>query len=475
MQCKKPLQRNGKMCKVQVPMNAPYSVTGVNRISLTAVRSATFPTWELTCARNLTTSLMKGNLGTLARRKTVCSPLHGPVTWQPRWQTAAGLKEPARVTDGPGDTPTVPRGSIAGGDPHFPGPCPPRQGSLEATAVPIATGEATGRPGRNDRHLARGQLHEETHPRLPSTLTQASVSPPYSWARPPPSTRTWPPPGRARPSPPPGSMALAGGPSTQSPGRRRLRSWPRGSAHAHAQLLRPAGGTHCRTPVAKELRAVSRPGCGGTRAAAVAELLPEATEPVPSASAATALRSQQPRAPPPAFRCRSLGNHLPKRYFRVGPKTLSLKANGGRIGEGLARGTGESIGWEKWDVDKRRDRGGTFRLGHPPTRELEAWKLPLPACTASSAALSQSDSTGLNFHSGWARCTLWRVVPRGARAVPAILPPPAPCSQPPYSVGCRVPESPSALYPSSYVCFSLRAGRMRLRRPQISAAHLREK
>lgn len=140
-------------------------------------------------------------------------------------------------------------------------------------------------------------------------------------------------------------MALAGGPGTHSPGRRRLRSWPRGSAHA--QLLRPAGGTHCWTLVAKGLRAVPRAGCGVTRAAAVAELFPGATEPVPSASAATALRPQQPGAPPPAFRCRSLGNRLPQRYFRVGPTILSLKTNGDRIGEGLALRTREGIGREK--------------------------------------------------------------------------------------------------------------------------------
>lgn len=181
----------------------------------------------------------------------------------------------------------VPRGRTAGDDPHLPGPCPPRQGPRGAT-VPIATGEATARPGRNDRHLACGPPPEETHPRLPGTLTQASVSLPYSWARPPPSTQTWPTPGRRRPSPLPGSMALAGGPRTHSPGRRRLRSWPCGSAHA--QRLRPAGGTHCRTRVARGLRAVPRAGCGATQAVAVAELLPETAEPVPSASAATALR-----------------------------------------------------------------------------------------------------------------------------------------------------------------------------------------
>lgn len=50
------------------------------------------------------------------------------------------------------------------------------------------------------------------------------------------------------------------------------------------------------TPVAKGLRAVLRAGCGGTRTAAVAEQFPEATKPVPSASAATALSPQQPGA-----------------------------------------------------------------------------------------------------------------------------------------------------------------------------------
>lgn len=59
-------------------------------------------------------------------------------------------------------------------------------------------------------------------------------------------------------------------------------------------------------------RAVSRASCGARPAAAGAKLCAEATEPVPSASAATTLRPPRPRAPPPAFRCRSLGNRLPK-------------------------------------------------------------------------------------------------------------------------------------------------------------------
>lgn len=129
-----------------------------------------------------------------------------------------------------------------------------------------------------------GQAHKETHPSLPSTLTQASVFPPYSWAQPQPSTRMWPSLGTSRLSSPPSSMVLAGGPRTHSPCRHRLRSWPRGSAHA--QRLRPAGGTHCRTRVARGLRAVPRPGCGRKRAVAVAGRSPEAeaAEQVPSAS-----------------------------------------------------------------------------------------------------------------------------------------------------------------------------------------------
>lgn len=232
----------------------------------------------------------------------------------------------------PGDTPTVPRDRDAGGGPTFPDSVHPAR--LVATAVPSRR-EASARLGRDDRHLAGGQPHEETHPGLPSTLTQASVSPPYSWAPPPPSPRTWPTPGRVRPSLPPGSMALAGGPRTRSPGRRRLCSWPRGSAHA--QLLRPACGTHCRTPVARGLRAVPRAGDGAKRAAAVAQLFPEATEPVPSASAATALRPQQPGAPPPAFRCRSLGNHRPQRYFRVGRRTRASTPMGTETERGRLR------------------------------------------------------------------------------------------------------------------------------------------
>lgn len=57
---------------------------------------------------------------------------------------------------------------------------------------------------------------------------------------------------------------------------------------------------------------MSRAGCGVRLAAAGAKLFAEATEPVSSASAATTLRPPRLGAPPPAFRCRSLGNRLPK-------------------------------------------------------------------------------------------------------------------------------------------------------------------
>lgn len=153
-------------------------------------------------------------------------------------------------------------------------------------------------------------------------------------------------------------MALAGGPRTHSPGRRRRRrlgSWPRGSAHA--QLLRPARGTHRRTPVARGLRAWPRAGCGAKRAPAVADLLPEATQPMPSAraAAATALRPKQPGAPPPAFRCRSLGNHRPQRYFRVGRKACASRPMGTETERGWLRS-------QKRPLAGRREtwtRGGT--------------------------------------------------------------------------------------------------------------------
>lgn len=110
-------------------------------------------------------------------------------------------------------------------------------------------------------------------------------------------------------------------------------------------------------------------------------------------------RPELPGAPPPAFRCRSLGNRLPQRYFRVGPETSGLETNGDRDGEGLAPKTEENTGLEKGDVDKRRDWGGAFRLGPPPTRELATRGLPVPACTASCPVVPQYES----FHAGWAR------------------------------------------------------------------------
>jgi hypothetical protein len=147
------------------------------------------------------------------------------------------------------------------------------------------------RPGIAMTGTSRGSASPT--PVLPSkTLTQASVSLLYSWARPPPSTRTWLTPGRARPSPPPGSMALAGEPGTHSPGRPRLRSWPRGSAHA--QLLRPVGGTHRRTPAARGQQAVPRTGCGVRQAAAGAKLQkPPSRSPAPALPPPSALNSPQ--------------------------------------------------------------------------------------------------------------------------------------------------------------------------------------
>lgn len=315
-------------------------------------------------------------------------------------------------------------------------------------------------------------LTRKPTPRLSGTLTQASASPRDSWARPPPSTRTWPTPGTARPSPPPGSMALAGGPRTQSPGRRRLRSWPRGSAHA--QLLRPAGGTHCRTPVAKGLRAVLRAGCGGTRTAAVAEQFPEATKPVPSASAATALSPQQPGAPPPAFRCRSLGNRLPKRYFRVEPGHaapqdqwgLDRRRAGSRGQERTLVGRSET--WTKGGTGEGPLRSAVLRPVHLRRENYRSQRAPLPPRLARSPT-----PPGPNCHPGWARCTLGRVVLQGAGVGPAIPLAPAPGSQRPPSVVCRVHGKTRQLFihlPAN--TFRCGLAGMRLTRPQVNAARL---
>lgn len=150
-------------------------------------------------------------------------------------------------------------------------------------------------------------------------------------------------------------------------------------------------------------------------------------------------RPELPGAPPPAFRCRSLGNRLPQCYFRVGPKTSGLETNGDRDGERLAPKTEANTGREKGDVDKRRDWGGAFRSGPPPTRELATRRLPVPACTASCRAVPQYESSWRNLRAGWARCTLGRVVLRESQATGSLLSP-ALCRQP-FLLG-------SAVYPS---------------------------
>lgn len=270
---------------------APFAGTGVNIISLTPGRSATSPrpAGAHPCAAPNRIFQEKPPQDSPRPATRDTSRGHGGRADPPRGPPGAGT-----VPDGHGDAPTAPGGQQAGG-----GPPPSRNlstplGLPPGRRRPVAAGEAAARRvAMTGTWPGVSPTRKPTH--LPSTLTRASVSPPWSWARPPPSTWTWPSPGRARPSSPPGSRALAGWPGTHSPGRLRLRSWPRGSAHA--QRLRPGRGTHCRTRVARGLRAVPRAGCGVQRAAAVAELFREAAEPVPGASAATAATALRPRQP----------------------------------------------------------------------------------------------------------------------------------------------------------------------------------
>lgn len=279
------------MCQVQVPTNAPFRRNRCKHYFLNYCEVGNvFPAGAHLGETPNPVFQEPPPRGSAAQRRELQPPSRATGTaaartHRSRPQAACTChRRPRRHPDNP------PR-SQAGGGPRLPETCPPRRGPREAPDVPSRRERPLhARVAMTGTSPAVSRTGKPTH--SPSLLTQASASPPGSWVRPPPSTRTWPSPGRARPSSPPGSMALAGGPGTHSPDRLRLRSWPRGSAHA--QRLRPAGGTHRRTRVARGLRAVPRAGCGVKRAAAVAELFPGATEPVFRASAAAALRPQQP-------------------------------------------------------------------------------------------------------------------------------------------------------------------------------------
>lgn len=149
-------------------------------------------------------------------------------------------------------------------------------------------------------------------------------------------------------------------------------------------------------------------------------------------------------------------------------------------------GTGLERGWlrgkEKALVGRNETwtKGGT-REGPQASARLRPVNLRLEDYKSQRALLplagSQSDSAWLNFHPGWARCTLGSVVVGDSRAVPEI--PLAACRyvlQPVLPPGLSVAESRGTcqifiLLPVLDAC--PRPGRMRLTRPQLRATPFR--
>lgn len=198
-------------------------------------------------------------------------------------------------------------------------------------------------------------------------------------------------------------------------------------------------------------------GDGAKRAAAVAQLFPEATEPVPSASAATALRPQQPGAPPPAFRCRSLGNHRPQRYFRVGRGTRASRPMGTETERGRLRRQGRALAGrsETWTI------GGT-REGLLSSAALRPVNLRPEDYGSQSALLPPRGSrkpTPPGGLSSAARWDVWSSEGQG-RCLGSRAPRPPAAS--PSSVG-------RLFIPPAAGDVSLEAGGMRLTRPRVGA------
>lgn len=217
-------------------------------------------------------------------------------------------------------------------------------GSSRGHRRPVATREAAARPGRNDRHLACGQPHEETHPSAKRPYPSFCFSSLLMGAAPAVhmdvavtrqsaavvATRLhgarWGT-GDPQPRPPPASLMAPRfrARAATTPGR-----WDTSPDAGGEGAASPAEGGMRRKASGRRRRTVSRSRRAGPQRQCC-------HRPPPSAAG----------APPPAFRCRSLGNHLPRRYFRVGPQTLSPRTNADRLGEGLAPGTGDAIGPEK--------------------------------------------------------------------------------------------------------------------------------
>ena len=115
---------------------------------------------------------------------------------------------------------------------------------------------------------------------------------------------------------------------------------------------------------------------------------------------------------------------------------------------------GRSETWTKGGTGEGPLRSAVLRPVHLRPENYRSQRAPLPPRLARSPT-----PPGPNCHPWWARCTLGRVVLRGAGVPPALPLAPAPGSRrpPPWSAESR--GDPSALYPSSCECVSLRAGR----------------
>lgn len=242
-------------------------------------------------------------------------PGHGRRADPPRWPPGART-----VPDGHGDAPTVPGGHGRAAAPTFPEPVHPAR----LLARPLTSHRdpgGRGTPARSDRHRARSQPHEEarpparhpypsfcfsslvmgTAPAVPMDVavtrqSAAVVATRLHGAR-------WGT-GDPQPRPPPASLMAPRfrARAAATPGRWDT-LW---DARGQGAASRAEGGM--RSPASRRRRrAVPR----SHRAGLQRQRCHRCHRPPPSAA----------RAPPPAFRCRSLGNHLPRRYFRVGLQT----------------------------------------------------------------------------------------------------------------------------------------------------------
>lgn len=151
------------------------------------------------------------------------------------------------------------------------------------------------------------------------------------------------------------------------------------------------------------------------------------------------------------------------------------------MGTGLERGwlrgkekalVGRSETWTKGGTGEGPQASALLRPVNLRSEDYKSQRALLPS------AGSQSYSAWLNFHPGWAHCTLGRVVVRESRAVPEI--PLAACRcvlQPVLPPGLSAAESRGIcqiFIPLPVLDVSPRAGRMRLTRPQLRATPFRD-